>query len=150
MPNKQNSAYNTNPEDATSEKKRPDLFFHPATYSTNKLLHEKDIEHYNTQGYLKGIRIFAKDEADNLRDYFDKLLSQVMANGGNSYSFDIGFNLKPISVQVFGPLFFLVLLVSLVLQLNTATTIFWSMVITRKGIKHLFNSNSKTTSQLRA
>ena len=86
MPNKQNNAYNTNPEDATSEKKRPDLFFHPATYSTNKLLHEKDIEHYNTQGYLKGIRIFAKDEADNLRDYFDKLLSQVMANGGNSYS----------------------------------------------------------------
>ena len=56
------------------------------TYSTNKLLHEKDIEHYNTQGYLTGIRIFAKDEADNPRDYFDKLLSQVMVNGGNLYS----------------------------------------------------------------
>ena len=86
MLNKQSRAYNTNPEDAKSGKIRPDLFFHPAAFSQNQLLPSEDIEHYNTQGYLTGIRIFSKRDADDLRTYFDHLLTQVLAKGGDSYS----------------------------------------------------------------
>ena len=79
-------SYNTNPEEAISEKLRPDLQFHPAKFSENGPLPVEDIDHYNQQGYLTGIRIFSKCEADNLRAYFDGLLNQVLAEGGNSYS----------------------------------------------------------------
>jgi hypothetical protein len=63
-----------------------DLRFHPAVNSNPKSLSPSQIEKFNREGYLKPFRIFENDEADGLRNYFNRLLEQVLAQGGNSYS----------------------------------------------------------------
>jgi chlorinating enzyme len=44
------------------------------------------IEQFNRDGFLKGIRIFSAAEAEANRRYFDALLADVLAAGGDSYS----------------------------------------------------------------
>lgn len=63
-----------------------DLRFHPTVNPSPKSLAPAQIEQFNRDGYLKSIRIFAKDEADATRAYFDDLLAKVLAAGGDSYS----------------------------------------------------------------
>jgi Phytanoyl-CoA dioxygenase (PhyH) len=63
-----------------------DLRFHPAVNAHPKTLTAAQIERFNRDGFLKPFRIFAPVEADALRTYFDRLLAQVLAEGGNSYS----------------------------------------------------------------
>jgi non-haem Fe2+, alpha-ketoglutarate-dependent halogenase len=63
-----------------------DLRFHPAVNSKPKALTQSQIEQFNRDGYLKPFRIFEQAEGDDLRRYFDRLLAQVLAQGGNSYS----------------------------------------------------------------
>jgi hypothetical protein len=63
-----------------------DLRFHPTNNPSPKTLAPAQIEQFNREGYLKGIRIFSKEEADANRAYFDDLLGKVIAAGGNSYS----------------------------------------------------------------
>lgn len=41
---------------------------------------------YNTNGYVTSLDIFTPAEADDNRQYFDALLEEVMAKGGDSYS----------------------------------------------------------------
>ena len=63
-----------------------DLRFHPVENEHPRTLSFPQIEQFNRDGYLKGIRIF--DEAQSLenRRYFDDLLTRVLASGGTSYS----------------------------------------------------------------
>jgi non-heme Fe2+,alpha-ketoglutarate-dependent halogenase len=63
-----------------------DLRFHPSANPSPKKLTQDQIDQFNRDGYLKGIRIFSKDESDAIRAYFDDLLSKVLAAGGDSYS----------------------------------------------------------------
>jgi non-haem Fe2+, alpha-ketoglutarate-dependent halogenase len=63
-----------------------DLSFHPVINSNPRTLSTRQIEQFNRDGYLKPFRIFDPNEADDLRSYFDRLLSKVLAEGGNSYS----------------------------------------------------------------
>jgi non-heme Fe2+,alpha-ketoglutarate-dependent halogenase len=63
-----------------------DLRFHPCSNSAPKTLSLSDIEHFNRQGYLKGIPIFREQEVTGNRTYFDALLARVLAAGGDSYS----------------------------------------------------------------
>jgi len=63
-----------------------DLHFHPSTVTNPKLLTTQQIEAYNRDGYLKGIRIFSEAEINEQRRYFDALLASVIAAGGDSYS----------------------------------------------------------------
>lgn len=63
-----------------------DLRFHPVKNEHPQLLTPTDIEAYNRDGFLKGLRIFSPAEAKEIRGYFDQLLEQVMAAGGDSYS----------------------------------------------------------------
>lgn len=72
------------PEDLASLNR--DLSFHPVANSAPKVLSTQQIEQFNREGYLKPIRIFAADEAADLRRYFDGLLAKILAEGGTSYS----------------------------------------------------------------
>jgi hypothetical protein len=63
-----------------------DLRFYPSQVTNPKVLNLAQIEQYNREGYLKGIRIFDPDETARNRDYFDALLAKVLAAGGDSYS----------------------------------------------------------------
>lgn len=63
-----------------------DLRFHPATTSSPKTLTRAQIDQFNRDGYIRGIRIFSEAEIAAIREYFDRLLAKVVAAGGDSYS----------------------------------------------------------------
>lgn len=63
-----------------------DLRFHPSTVENPQRLTKAQVEAYNRDGYVTNLDVFTKDEADANRVYFDALLAEVMAKGGDSYS----------------------------------------------------------------
>jgi non-heme Fe2+,alpha-ketoglutarate-dependent halogenase len=63
-----------------------DLRFHPSTTQHPTTLTPGQIEAFNRDGYLAGIRIFDQEEMAGIRSYFDELLAKTLAAGGNSYS----------------------------------------------------------------
>jgi hypothetical protein len=63
-----------------------DLRFHPAINDHPKTLSAEQIAQFNRDGYIRGIRIFSAEEIAGIRRYFDELLAQTIAAGGDSYS----------------------------------------------------------------
>ncbi|MEZ4680824.1 MAG: phytanoyl-CoA dioxygenase family protein [Caldilineaceae bacterium] len=63
-----------------------DLKFHPSTVTDPQALTRAQIEAYNRDGYVKGLRVFSNEEMADHRGYFDELLAKVMAAGTDSYS----------------------------------------------------------------
>jgi ectoine hydroxylase-related dioxygenase (phytanoyl-CoA dioxygenase family) len=63
-----------------------DLRFHPSTVTEPRTLTREQVATFNRDGYLKPIRIFDVQEMAAIRAYFDELLAQTVAAGGNSYS----------------------------------------------------------------
>jgi non-haem Fe2+, alpha-ketoglutarate-dependent halogenase len=63
-----------------------DLRFHPSTTEHPAALTREQIETFNRDGYLAGIRIFNEEEITAIRRYFDDLLAKTLAAGGDSYS----------------------------------------------------------------
>ncbi|MDP8979599.1 MAG: phytanoyl-CoA dioxygenase family protein [Acidobacteriota bacterium] len=63
-----------------------DLRFHPSTVTDPSTLSRKQVADFNRNGYLKPLRIFDREEIAAIRVYFDKLLAETLAAGGNSYS----------------------------------------------------------------
>jgi hypothetical protein len=63
-----------------------DLRFHPATTVNPRTLTSDQITQFNRDGFIRPVRVFEKGEIDAIRGYFDKLLAETMAAGGNSYS----------------------------------------------------------------
>ncbi len=63
-----------------------DLKFHPSTVTDPQALTKDQIDAYNREGYLKGLRVFSTEEMAEHRRYFDELLAQVLAAGKDSYS----------------------------------------------------------------
>ena len=63
-----------------------DLQFHPSTVRNPTALKAEQVERFNREGYLKGIRIFSESEIADVRAYFDDLLARTLAAGGDSYS----------------------------------------------------------------
>ena len=63
-----------------------DLRFHPSTTAHPREFSTSQIETFNREGYLTGIRVFNEREIGNIRSYFDELLARTLAEGGNSYS----------------------------------------------------------------
>ncbi len=63
-----------------------DLTFPPVTNPSPRVLSHEDLERYNREGFLSGIRIFDDAEIRGIRQYFDDLLARVLAAGGDSYS----------------------------------------------------------------
>lgn len=63
-----------------------DLRFHPSTTTQPSTLTAEQVAAFNRDGYLKGIRIFSEGVINDIRSYFDELLAQTLAAGGDSYS----------------------------------------------------------------
>ena len=63
-----------------------DLSFHPVHNSAPRVLTNEQIERFNRDGYIQGIRIYSEIEIAGIRQYFDDLLKKVVAAGGDSYS----------------------------------------------------------------
>ena len=55
-----------------------DLRFYPSTTRHPKRLTPEEIASYNEKGYLTGLRVFDESDAIQNRQYFDKLLEQVL------------------------------------------------------------------------
>jgi non-heme Fe2+,alpha-ketoglutarate-dependent halogenase len=63
-----------------------DLRFHPAVTANPKTLTAEQISAFNRDGYLRGIRIFNREEIAAIARYFNDLLVRTLAAGGDSYS----------------------------------------------------------------
>jgi non-heme Fe2+,alpha-ketoglutarate-dependent halogenase len=63
-----------------------DLRFHPVNNECPRTLLTGQIEQFNRDGFLKGIRLFNETDSLASRRYFDGLLARVLAAGGTSYS----------------------------------------------------------------
>ena len=63
-----------------------DLAFHPSVVTDPERLSAAQLAAYNTDGYVMGMQIFDATEMVGHRAYFDALLAEVVAQGGNSYS----------------------------------------------------------------
>ena len=74
------------PEEAELHTIERDLRFGPADPEAARTFSRDEVERFNREGYLKGIRIFDEAEALANRRYFDALLARVLAAGGTSYS----------------------------------------------------------------
>lgn len=72
------------PDDVESLER--DLRFHPAVNPSPATLTSGQIEQFNRDGFLKGLPVFDDEEILSIRNYFDGLLAEVLAAGGDSYS----------------------------------------------------------------
>jgi non-heme Fe2+,alpha-ketoglutarate-dependent halogenase len=63
-----------------------DLRFYPSATANPAVLSPQQIQAFNRDGYLRGLRAFAAEEIETVRSYFDGLLARVLAAGGDSYS----------------------------------------------------------------
>jgi hypothetical protein len=74
------------PDQHDLDRAERDLRFHPATTTEPAVLSSDQIGQFNRDGYLRNIRIFDAVEMAAHRQYFDRLLERVIAEGGDSYS----------------------------------------------------------------
>ncbi|MCB0129110.1 MAG: phytanoyl-CoA dioxygenase family protein, partial [Caldilineaceae bacterium] len=79
-------AFKTIPEHDQIATMDRDLKFHPSTVTNPQALTAEQIDAYNRDGYVKGLRVFSTEEMADHRHYFDELLAKVMAAGKDSYS----------------------------------------------------------------
>lgn len=63
-----------------------DLRFRPSPVTEPRTLSREQVEAFNWDGFLKGLRVFDDVEIREQRRYFDGLLARVMAAGETSYS----------------------------------------------------------------
>ena len=63
-----------------------DLRFRPCENKDPKVLTRAQIDTFNRDGYIKGIRIFSDEQIGEIRAYFDQLLAKVLAEGRDAYS----------------------------------------------------------------
>jgi non-haem Fe2+, alpha-ketoglutarate-dependent halogenase len=63
-----------------------DLRFHTMGVENPRTLNPEQIEAFNRDGFLKGIRIFSEEEIAVTRRFFDDVLARTLAAGGDSYS----------------------------------------------------------------
>ena len=63
-----------------------DLHFRPSPVTEPRTLTRDQVEAFNRDGFLKGLRVFDDAAIGEHRHYFDELLARVIAAGGTSYS----------------------------------------------------------------
>ncbi len=78
--------FKTIPEHDEITRLERDLRFHPSTIENPQALTRQQVDAFNRDGYVKGLRIFSREEMAAHRAYFDALLARVLAEGGSSYS----------------------------------------------------------------
>ncbi len=80
------ASFNAVPTSAELRQFERDLRFYPATTVHPMVLSNQQIQDFNRDGYLRGLRAFAASQVEAVRSYFDGLLARVLAEGGDSYS----------------------------------------------------------------
>ncbi|NNE00225.1 MAG: phytanoyl-CoA dioxygenase family protein [Pirellulaceae bacterium] len=78
--------FNMIPDDDELASLDRDLRFHEVTNDSPAVLSSQQIDHFNRKGYVAPLSVFDAAEISEIRQYFDRLLEQVTAAGGNSYS----------------------------------------------------------------
>jgi len=63
-----------------------DLKFYPAATEHPRTLTREQVQGYNRDGYVRPLDLHTADEIADIRGYFDRLLAEVVAAGGDSYS----------------------------------------------------------------
>ena len=74
------------PEPDELEQMQRDLRFYPSQVTDPKVLRREQVEQFNRDGYIRGLRVFDAAGTEQNRKYFDALLAKVLAAGGDSYS----------------------------------------------------------------
>ena len=78
--------FNILPSEKELGKVERDLNFYPSHVTAPKTLSVDQVEQYNRDGYLQGLAILSEEEVVDTRNYFDRLLEKVLADGQDSYS----------------------------------------------------------------
>ena len=63
-----------------------DLSFYPTKNDSPARLSAEQIAGFNSQGFITSLDVFSPEEIASIRKYFDELLAEVVASGGDSYS----------------------------------------------------------------
>ena len=79
-------SFKITPDQNDLEQMQRDLRFYPSQVTSPKVLSVDQISQYNQDGYVRGLRVFDSQEIARNRQYFDALLANVLAAGGDSYS----------------------------------------------------------------
>ncbi|MCC6511345.1 MAG: phytanoyl-CoA dioxygenase family protein [Pirellulaceae bacterium] len=74
------------PTEAELQSLERDLHFYPTSNPSPKVLTAEQVAHFNARGFVTPLQIYSPAEISAIRKYFDELLTQVVAAGGNSYS----------------------------------------------------------------
>ena len=74
------------PNNTELETLKRNLTFHPADPARARTLTTAQIEGYNADGFIRPVEIYSTEAMLAIRQYFDRLLEQTIAAGGNSYS----------------------------------------------------------------
>lgn len=74
------------PDQNELEQMQRDLRFYPSQVTHPKVLRREQVEQFNRDGYILGLRAFDTVGTERNRQYFDALLAKVLAAGGDSYS----------------------------------------------------------------
>lgn len=78
--------FNVLPTDDELNTVERDLNFYPSQVTEPTSLTVSQVEQYNREGYLKGLRVLGDEEVVETRGYFDRLLEKAIAEGRDSYS----------------------------------------------------------------
>jgi len=71
--------------DALPDLKRKLQFF-PVDNANPSTLKQTQIQHFNEKGFICPLDVFPETEITQHREYFNRLMEKVLADGGNSYS----------------------------------------------------------------
>jgi len=74
------------PDQEELDRLQRELRFFPSRAENPQRLTRAQVQQFNEQGFLTGIRIFDDNEITDIRRYFDRLLEGVLAEGKSSYS----------------------------------------------------------------
>ncbi|MBC8324183.1 MAG: phytanoyl-CoA dioxygenase family protein [Verrucomicrobia subdivision 3 bacterium] len=80
------ATFKTTPDQTDLDGIERDLRFHPSPVTEPATLTREQVDHFNAAGYVRPITIFDDAEIAGHRAYFDRLLEQTLAAGGDSYS----------------------------------------------------------------
>ena len=80
------ATFKTTPDQTDLDGIERDLRFHPSPVTEPESLTREQVDHFNANGYVRPVTIFNETEIAGHRAYFDHLLEQTLAAGGDSYS----------------------------------------------------------------
>ena len=80
------STFKITPDETELDQMDRDLSFYPSTVTQPRSLSNEQVEQFNRDGFVSPVDLFGDKEIRETRHYFDNLLQQVIADGGNSYS----------------------------------------------------------------